>query len=217
MKRLMGLLVMVFLAGCNASDTRPPSDMENILENLEIPGDYLIAQTTEHGRDLMEHLDYSNRQAVIIHVIEGDMDYMIKLTPEYVYDTRSMNKSPSSYDPDCHDSLENHLSFYSMNLTFKVIERAFLMQTYHRMEDAYFNEGRMSTLIRGKDRTRPQGIGGEFHIIEIVYHNNVLWSYHFQNEADFTSTKRRSNVLSATNFYFGEGPIKTFPDLSEFD
>ncbi len=220
MKRVFFALFVLILAGCRISDNHPPDNIVETLNNLTINHTQMIATSTKingEDRDLTEIIDLSNPASIMIHIIEGEIDYMLLITSHYIYDTRTMHKTPHQFNAYDYESLHAMLIVHTELIDLSLFTHEAVLEIYNQLDELYYNRSHTQSMLRGKDMRFVQGHNNEYYLCELIYDTMNLKEIHFRKEADFMSTKQQSNYISGTHYYFNQPFIGEFPSLELFE
>ncbi len=222
-KVLISVLLILTLFTNLACRQQPTVDAQFVSEvflDLEIECTHLfinhVNQSSNPPIDLIEMLDQSDRDAIIIHIIDStnNLDYQILITPEYFYDTRTMTKIENTYPNTDEGRIEAILAYTSL-IDFEFLEISNLYNLAQRLVSRTYTKTRLHHTLRGEllDTNYPDN---QKEFAEFVIADEQLVELHFRLEEDFQSTKKENNYVAGIHYYFSNQMPLEFPSLSQF-
>ena len=229
MRKYYGLIVvlLVVLAGC-VKTGRLDKDWQSIqatLESIYYNQDTLLVNRIRYEEnatyDRIVSYQKISENTFLIHVVDQSTDqdtlieYSLFITSEYLYDTRSMEKTRHEVDLMDTEKFNAWILALTEIIDFRVFENDYIAEllksfniTTHRRIDRNTNH------LRGERRhtQHPDWL----HVIEIRYGQGIAKELQFREEHDFDSTKQVSNLISTTAYYFSENIEQGFPNLDLF-
>jgi len=229
-RRLIVLFSVFLLSACTFRGVDVPrtdtTTLQEVFHGLTINADkYLVNRADQVGSvrsDTIEMAEIVACEAITLQFVTSSQipylqeDYMLKATPEGLYDTRTMKRTPLATDIctpggiasffDAHTGLAKN----AIRTNEELVELALSLQ-----EPRFHTEG-SALILRGIDPSVKELPDNENAMVEIKYRDGRLLEIHFRREYDFPSTKQQSNYISGTHYYYGEGPISEFPPLTDF-
>ncbi len=217
---LMLCAISLPLFACLRTPSTSPDSLAEIFSQMEIDDELLLINRVEDGKDRMEAVDLSNKNAVRLHIIEIEgtemTDRQFMFTPEWIYDTAGMHKHRNTYGlsskQDAEALIEQHTTLYEAgrftNEHLKELARSLQSPSNHRSGELH--------VLKGMDPSVTNPPSGTNAMMEIRYRENTLLEIHFKLEHDVPSTKQESNYISGTHWYFGSGLFSEFPDRQSF-
>ena len=221
-KGLYGLLV-IFIIILSACQRKPDIDAQfvsEIFSDLEIDTTHIFINRVvlegPNAIDRVEMIDQSNPEEIIIHVMDTSLalDYKILITPNYIYDTRTMKKTPNPFENSLEGRQES-IEAYMTLLDFESLELAYLHQLAHTTVDRIYSSTRINDTLRGRFN-RVESLNNNKEWVEFIIYENKLLELHYRLEEDFRSTKQQSNYISGTHYYFSDQMPLDFPSLELF-
>ncbi len=228
-RKIIVLLAVFLLSSCTLRDDVPRTDettLGEIFGSLEIQKDRLsVHQTDIVGDATVDSVEMARIMpctAVVVHFVtvsavpSSDEDHMLKVTPEWLYDTRTMKKTTHSFNICANEGVEAFLSAHTRLLGGALYTNAGLIELALSLQEPRFHTEGAALILRGINPDVENLPENENAMVEIKYREGRLLEIHFRHEYDFPSTKQQSNYISGTHYYFKEGPITDFPPLKDF-
>ncbi len=217
MKTLITLMCLFILFGC---ERLPVADADTIAETfseMHIDTERMIINHVEPDGDIIESIDARDKDAVLIHRIDNffKTDEMVLITPDWIYVSATMKKTPNPYDPHDAEDFKTLMAVYTVLYDPKTVDNAHLLDLALSLKDASFHRTGRGMMLRGHD---PETETDEETnaMVEIRYSGSTLLELSFRTEYDFPSTKKESNFIRGVHWTFGESIESAFPSLDEF-
>lgn len=207
------------LLSCRREPTIDAQFVSDLFSDMELNTDHIFINHVDHSNgnqiDRIEMLDQSNSERIRIHIIDSikNYDYQILITPDYIYDTRTMVKSPNHYDQDENGRIEA-IYHYTTLIDFNQINLSEYYELAQKLHQRTFNVSRITNTLRGEYPTNRHDSYREFIEFKII--EDQLFEVHYRIEDDFQSTKKESNYIAGMHFYFSDQKISEFPPLDTF-
>ncbi|MFP4078728.1 MAG: hypothetical protein ACLFUQ_06270 [Candidatus Izemoplasmataceae bacterium] len=205
------------------SDSTSPDALAEALGDLEIDTARILINRVDGGIDQTEYIDFSDPQAIHVHRIDMSteapeiMDRQVLITPDWIYDTASMKKVTHEDPLDTTDSLKPLVGGFTTLYQENRFTHEEVVTIALRLEEPSLHRSGNLNVLKGRDTAVTDSPGGTNAMVEIRYSDNFLHELHFTLEYDKPSTKRESNTISGTHWYFGAERIASFPDLNAFE
>lgn len=208
------------LFACLRTPSTSLDSLTEIFSQMEIEDEKLLINRVKDGKDRMEFIDLSNKNEVLLHIIENEgtemTDRQLMFTPEWIYDTAGMHKHRNTHTlsskPDAEALIEQHTTLYEAGR----FTNEYLTQLARSLQSPSIHRSGQLHVLKGLDPSMTDPPSGTNAMVEIRYRENRLHEIHFKLEHDFSSTKQKSNYISGTHWYFGSGLFTEFPDKSSF-
>ncbi len=223
------LLVVLFLTSCTLQREIPKTDattLGEIFARLEIQRDQLSVHRTETVGaatvDSVEMAEIASCSRIVVHFVTSSQtptfaaDYMLKVTPEWLYDTRTMKRTPHAFNICTPDGIDAFLASHTRLLDGALHTNASLTELALSLGEPRFHTEGTALILRGSDPSVTNLPDNENAMVEIKYRDGRLLEIHFRHEHDFPATKQKSNYIGGTHYYFGDGLVKEFPPLVDF-
>ena len=210
--------------GCQQKEDVTSSEIQEIFSNLTLNLDYVFANQVSYNEDnridRIEQIDFSSSHSIYIHImdfseyLDEHLDYKLLITPDYIYDTRTMHKLPNTigFDKEATIHLINQ---YTELIDLNTLRLDDLYSHAQSLKEHTYHKTRVSNTLRGRDALK-SSISKENHWVEYVIKDNALMELHYRVEADFPSTKQESNLIEAVYYYFNYEIERSFPNLDSF-
>lgn len=227
-KKIISFMYLVIIGstlnacGCFMVPSTDFKSLEAIFSKILIDNECVLINEVDDDYNRTEIIDIKNKSMIRIHVIENSahlhspIDSMISITPDWIFHTDTMQKTPNFLDASNKEErihlLETYTELYEENL----FTNENLVAIVLSLKNASFHRSGGLFVLKGENTSvsnLPEGVNA---MIEIRYRDNRLLEVHFSLEHDFRSTKQESNYISGTHWYFGDFIETEFPPLNDF-
>jgi len=221
----MGFLFLS-LQGCVRHLDVNSEVIDQAMGPLEVDITHLMAtrdgQTAIYELERVEILDLSDLNALLIHIIVSSSitgmneDYMIMITPEWVYSTKDMTKTVNEIDASDPQGLRTLIYRYTDLIDYDVLSNQPLKSLAETLGEPTLSVVRGVYTLVGTtafEHSLPEGV---LEVAKFIYEDHRLLELHVNRQYDFESTRQRSNYISGSHFYFSDQMPIEFPPLSGF-
>lgn len=229
LKRLLLVFVCFLslgLVGCVKHLTVDSEVFEVTIGELDVDITHLMASRDgvliNNEIERVEILDASNLEAILIHIIISstlpgmDEDYMLLITPEWIYSTKNMTKADNGIDATDPQGFRTLIYRYTNLIDIDLLNSDALQELAESLGTPELSRVRENyTFLGHRPLTEPLP-NDMVEIAKYLFANNRLEELHLNREYDFESTYQRSNYVSGTHYYFSNALPIDFPPLSGF-
>ena len=211
------ILFVLFLSGCRTDHTITEEDMMRLLEDKNLQNDVLTVSKKEGNFERLEMINAEDRTAIHIHIIdfESGRDVQYFVTPEWIYQTDTMTKHMNPYDARIDTEFKALLEHYTELLADAFYTKEMIVDIALSLHQTHYYKG-STAIIRGVNPDQRGVQSGQVRYVEIHFRDSLIKELHFRLEYHVDSTKKESNYISGTHYYFSDELVLTFPDLSQF-
>ena len=226
MKRVIIILLVFTLISCVRLPSTENESIVDIFQNMTINLDYIfVNRVYEVDGETVDHIeifDQSNKSAILIHVMVNtelenlQKDYMVLITPVYVYSTLDMSQTTHDLDIQNITQLQFLINQYTELIDLSKFTNHQLTQEALKLQDRSFNR-HSGLMFYSGETTKEAGLPANAKsTLEIVYKDSTLLEIHYRNVYRFDSTKQESNYINGIHYYFSNQLDITFPPIASF-
>ncbi|MDP2426189.1 MAG: hypothetical protein U1C51_08280 [Candidatus Izemoplasmatales bacterium] len=225
MRRFLCVIVLTLLFslyGCVNHLSTDQASLIQTLQSLSFRYDYVMYSQDDSGIERLERMDLSNPNLILIHIVlshptpDVSEDYMLGITSEYVYSTKTMTKTPHQFDTSSQAGIYAVMEYYTVGFRMEEMSLATIMN--YVSEYVNFKHKKVQGIgsILGEDPIRLNTVPVSLKTIEIVYRNGYLIELHYRTVFDFESSYSKSNYIAGKHYYFSNEIEIVFPPLDQF-
>ena len=225
MRRFLCVVVMSLLLslyGCVNHLSTDQASLFQTLQSLSFRYDYVMFSQDDSGIERLERMDLSNPDFILIHIVFShpspgmSEDYMLGISPEYVYSTKTMKRTPHSFDTSSQAGMNALMEYYTVGYRMEDMSLASLQNYLNEYVNFTHKLVQGIGSIVGEDPIRLNTVPISIKTLEIVYRNGYVIELHYRRVYDFEKTYSKSNYIAGKHYYFSDEIEIVFPPLNQF-